>query len=161
MTPFTLLRTAFVVASLSLVPVGYSVAQQSSSPTTPAPATEPAAPEPAAPTQPAPAVAAPAPPAPAPTTPPATPDPQAAKIDALSGMYGIAAAVHICDIDLADSEDERLQNHIDALEKAADLKDEVRDGIWLAIIINFTKDKDKICPGAGVEVMNAIRSIRG
>ena len=162
-TPAAPATAAPAPAPVPAVPATSAPASDAAAPAAPATAT----PAPAVPTAPAaPATAAPTPAPAAPAAPaiaapaPAKKDSMDAKIEALSTLYGYAAATHICEIDLADSEDEKLQANTDAAEEAAGLPDDTRDGLWLKIVTAFVADKKNICKDAASEVVQAVRAMK-
>ena len=78
----------------------------------------------------------------------------------LALLYVISGTAFVCELDLSDDEDEKLQNVVDAAETAAGLKDEVRDAMWNKIIADITRDKKKACSDFSSEAMSAIRSMK-
>lgn len=82
------------------------------------------------------------------------------KIDELAILYVIAGTAHVCELDLSDSEDEKLQKNVDDAEEAAGLSDEIRDGMWNKVIADISRDKKKSCADFTSEAIAAIRSMK-
>ncbi len=145
------------VPAAPAAPAADSSASAPAAPAVPAPA-----PAPAAPAAPAPQQAAPAP-APAPAA-PAAPAPQQnaadEKINQLAILYVVAATVHLCELDIDEEEDEKLQNAVDALEEAAALPDAVRDAMWNKVVADINRDKKKACSDYSSESLALIRNLK-
>ncbi|MCZ8260523.1 MAG: hypothetical protein O9333_10380 [Beijerinckiaceae bacterium] len=158
------------VPAAPAAPAADSSASAPAAPAVPAPAPAPAAPAAPAPQQaappPAPAPAAPAAPAPQQAAPPAAspPAPQQnaadEKINQLAILYVVAATVHLCEIDIDEEEDEKLQNAVDALEEAAALPDAARDAMWNKVVADINRDKKKACSDYSSESLALIRNLK-
>lgn len=72
----------------------------------------------------------------------------------------MAATVHLCELDIDEEEDEKLQNAVDAAEGAAGLPDPVRDGMWNKVVADINRDKKKACSDYSAESLALIRNLK-
>ncbi|MCA0401137.1 MAG: hypothetical protein LCH38_10010 [Proteobacteria bacterium] len=107
--------------------------------------TPPAAPPPVAPQQAAPAPKAPEGPS---------------KLEQLGFLYVVAATAHLCELDISDDEDERLQKAVDAAEAASGENEQVHDLMWNKIVADISRDKKKACSDYSTESIAAIRALK-
>jgi hypothetical protein len=72
----------------------------------------------------------------------------------------IAATVQLCELDIEEEEDERLQTVVDAFETEAGLPDEARDAMWNKVVADINRDKKKACSDYSSEALRAVRSLK-
>ena len=68
--------------------------------------------------------------------------------------------MQLCEIDIDEDEDERLQNAVDALEADANLPDDVRDGMWNKVVADINRDKKKACSDYSAEALAVVRKLK-
>lgn len=74
-------------------------------------------------------------------------------------LYVMAAAVQICEIDISDDDDEKLQNAVDKAETDLAFKDDDRDALWMQVVTDMQKDKAKACRELPQDVLRGIRDL--
>lgn len=74
-------------------------------------------------------------------------------------LYVAAAAVQICEIDLSDDEDEKLQTAVDKAETDAGLKEGDRDLLWMTVALDMQKEKAKACRELPADVIKMVRDL--
>ncbi len=66
------------------------------------------------------------------------------------------AVAHICELDLADEEDERLQKAADFIESKSGMIRAQREELFAQMVENMANDKAKICRESTAEVEKLI-----
>jgi hypothetical protein len=77
----------------------------------------------------------------------------------LFGAYFAAAVAHICEFDLSDDEDERLQKAVDFIESKSGVLRQVREEFWAELVENISNDKAKVCREATADVQKFIAEL--
>jgi hypothetical protein len=74
-------------------------------------------------------------------------------------LYVLAAAVQICEIDISDDDDEKLQNAADKAETDLGFKDNDRDALWMQVVLDMQRDKAKACSELPQDVIRSIKAL--
>lgn len=75
-------------------------------------------------------------------------------------MYVIAATAQLCELDLSDDEDEKLQKAVDVAEESASIPADVRDMMWNKVVGDISRDKKKACSDYSSEALMMIRALK-
>lgn len=75
-------------------------------------------------------------------------------------MYVIAATAQLCELDLSDDEDEKLQKAVDVAEEGASIPTDVRDMMWNKVVSDISRDKKKACSDYSSEALMMIRALK-